>query len=123
MMMKSKYNKFSVLSNLTFLVPLSIAYMQNKDSYVYLLATVIIVSTIYHLNEKNNFVHHVDNLLAFLLVSFNTYLLFSSPNWLTFLIPILILSVLALFRVVIRRKDDWLWHTLSSAICVLCLWA
>ena len=112
---------FIIVSNLTFLAPLLMAWHYHYYFWVFLISGVMVLSILHHLqNHRTKVYYHLDQAFAWGLIVANTYYLFTSHflNSIYFYLTMACV-VAALYCYFNHPRSKWyhsLWHIFSSLI-------
>ena len=122
-----KYKKGLLeLSNLFFLIPLSVSIIYDIYWYTIVLMAVFITSVDFHFFKEAKQVYYLDVIFSSLLMLSNFILLFKGHWTLPFSAIAIILALIALSFYFKRSKENYyfnhsLWHIFSAGVCIFCL--
>jgi len=122
--MNNKY--FLILTALLHFCVLGPSLYIIKYSNIIIIYNIIILlastfSVLWHLDETNKIIMHIDYLLAFIWFSVDIYIAFLN---LIILLQVILLNLLILFLNMIIKKDEMyyiyhsIWHIISSIKCL-----
>jgi hypothetical protein len=111
--------KLTILSNLFFLVPLTVAFANQIYWYAFLMGMVLIVSTCFHLSRERYFAFK-DVTFAYLLMASNFYLLFMGRWNFPYAFLAIICAVVSVVFYIRQHKYGYtinhsMWHIFSAA--------
>ena len=114
--------KPKVWSNAFFIIPFLLSFFQHLFLYSLLIFMVMFFSALYHLWDEKRF-NIPDKVSAYLLISYNLYLLYLSNFRQPYSTLAFLFVFIAFYFFFVKKKDDWEWHIASSIITIFCIFA
>ncbi len=113
--------KSEIRSNIFFLIPMGMALYHKFFLYGLIIFLVTIGSSAFHISNKKKIFKRLDNIFAYLLIGYNTYICYLSHFKEPYFSLTLVFVMIGLYFLLRKNKDDYERHISSAIITIFCM--